>query len=201
MLFSSSCQQLLPGVRSSLCLEYLFVLYHLFVIIISYWNLIFLALIFSVTTRLLLFCCFFSSLQELLPGARSNVSVLNWILHRFSVTQRTMDSICSTILKIVTARCLEKGTRLINNFYVHIWLKMDCCYSSSVCVFSLFLGVLVSLPTTSPRQDHIPRQLPTAKIQIIMILSLSLPFFLLKSVDNFHNIDQISLKGIALMML
>ena len=123
---------------------------------------------------------FFSSLQELLPGARSNVSVLNWILHRFSVTQRTMDSICSTILKIVTARCLEKGTRLINNFYVHIWLKMDCCYSSSVCVFSLFLGVLVSLPTTSPRQDHIPRQLPTAKIQIIMILSLSLPFFCAK---------------------
>ena len=82
---------------------------------------------------------------------------------------------------------------------------MDCCYSSSVCVFSLFLGVLVSLPTTSPRQDHIPRQLPTQRrnskdpdhYDLIIIVA----FFLLISEDNFQNIDQISLKGIALMML
>ena len=124
---------------------------------------------------------FFSSLQELLPGARSNVSVLNWILHRFSVTQRTMDSICSTILKIVTARCLEKGTRLIDNLYVHIGLKWIVAILLLFVFFPFFWVFwwvcLQPVPGRIIFPDNFQHNGETAKIQIIMILSLSLPFF------------------------
>ena len=136
MLFSSSWQELLPGVGSSLSLEYIYFCFKCYIFIGAYWlymcvpcpyiqhlhslHLYLLPTTSSNNSLMLFCCCFSSSWQEFLPGVGSSLS-LEYLFSVFNVTY----SLCSI---------------LIDCAYISVTTRMLFCCFAKVCNKSTSLG-------------------------------------------------------------